>query len=241
MGGLLRNFFLRSRSWLMFITLSAGCCCVIIGLYAMSSYPVAESQPAQPVQQSPAVPLPEVSLGDPKAPHKVIMYFALDCDHCRKYEQEILPQIKEQFIDTGQVRFILRDFPMGPAGFLATKVSWARRDPQQYLAIVKKIFDKQEYWNVPDIVKLRKIADVPDYVGKLQEVALEEGLTEPQFNICLKDADLEKAILWEQLQAKGISEVPTFVVDDEPISEILTPEVLTAQLAKKAADTKSQN
>jgi protein-disulfide isomerase len=227
MGGLLRNFLLRIYFWVPFIILSAGCCCLIIGVYAMSSYPIAESQPAQ---QPPAFLLPEVSMGDATAPHKVIMYFALDCTHCREYERHILPKIKERFIDTRQVHFILRQFPMGPAGLLASKVSWARRDPQHCREMVMKIFDKQEYWNVVD-----------DYTVKLREVALGAGLTAAEFDACLNDKGIEQAILWQQLQAKDIVEVPTFVIDGEPISEILTPEVLTTFLENKVDNTKSKN
>jgi len=216
-----KSFFLRNRFGLLFMIVIASACC-LIGLYAMSSSPSqAPSQTEQQPPEPPAFLLPEVALGDTQVPHTVIMYFALDCTHCRHYEEKVLPEIKAQFIDTKQIRLILRDFPMGPAGLLASRICWARRDPKQYQDMVTKIFAKQEYWNVQE------------YQERLWQVALEAGLTEQELKKCITDKELEDAILWEKFQAKDIVEVPTFIIDGQPIADTLTPDVLMAFLANQ--------
>lgn len=222
MGRFAKSFFVRNRFWLLLTTLIIGSCC-LVGLYAMSPRPTLATQPIeQQPPKPPAYRLPEVFLGDTNAPHTVIMYFALDCTHCRHYEEKVLPEIKAQFIDTGKIRFIFRDFPMGPAGFLASKICWAKRDPEHYQEMVAKVFAKQEYWNVKE------------YAERLQGIVVNTDLTPEEFKKCMDDQDLEHAILWEKFQAKDIEEVPTFVIDGQRIEETLTPDVLTNFLSKQS-------
>jgi len=209
-----------AKKLLIFIGLSVCFCGVLIAVYAMSSNTVEDAgEDVSANVKEPPFKLPEISLGNPQAPHTVIMYFALDCAHCREYEDKILPEIKKQFIDTGEMRFILYDCSGNPLGFLASKVSWAKRDPQQYLVMLKKLFARQEYWNVTD-----------GYKKRLLEVS---GLTEQEFNDCINDQDLDDAIMWKRFQAKEIAAVPTFVIDGEQIDEIMKPDVFISFRDKK--------
>ena len=69
--------------------------------------------------QTPAVPqtatAPRV-LGSPDAPVEVIEYASLTCHHCATFHNEVLPQVKKEFIDTGKVRLVYRDFPLDRVG-----------------------------------------------------------------------------------------------------------------------------
>lgn len=53
------------------------------------------------------------SLGDPKAPITLVEFTDYQCPFCRKFYTNTLPEIKKQYIDTGKVRFVLRDLPLG--------------------------------------------------------------------------------------------------------------------------------
>ena len=53
-------------------------------------------------------------LGQDDAPITLYEYSSLTCPHCAAFHTDILPKLKEDFIDTGKMRFILRDFPLDP-------------------------------------------------------------------------------------------------------------------------------
>ena len=50
--------------------------------------------------------------GDPKAPVTIVEFSDYQCPYCRKFHNEILPQIQEEYISKGKVRYIFRDFPL---------------------------------------------------------------------------------------------------------------------------------
>src|SRR6476620_6140697 len=58
-------------------------------------------------------PLGERVLGKPSAPVTVIEYVSLTCPHCANFQKTIFPRFKKDFVDTGKVRFIVREFPIG--------------------------------------------------------------------------------------------------------------------------------
>ena len=58
-------------------------------------------------------PLPgERSIGRDNAPVTVIEFHSLTCGNCARFHTEVLPRIKAEFIDTGLVRLVLRDYPL---------------------------------------------------------------------------------------------------------------------------------
>ena len=60
-------------------------------------------------------PLPELAMGDPSGV-PVIEYGSLTCPHCAVFSKETFPQLKADYIDTGKVRFIFREFSRNTAG-----------------------------------------------------------------------------------------------------------------------------
>src|SRR3990170_5512571 len=58
-------------------------------------------------------PLGDRVLGKPNAPVTIIEYASLTCPHCRNYHANVFPRVKREYIDTGKVRYIIREFPIG--------------------------------------------------------------------------------------------------------------------------------
>ena len=59
-------------------------------------------------------PLPDAWMGSPTAPVTIIEYASMTCTHCAAFHAESWPTLKSKYIDTGKVRFVLREFPLDP-------------------------------------------------------------------------------------------------------------------------------
>ena len=69
-------------------------------------------------------PLGDVWLGSPDAKVTIIEYASLTCGHCATFHRDTWPALKSKYIDTGKVRFVLREFPLDPlatAGFMLAR------------------------------------------------------------------------------------------------------------------------
>ena len=64
--------------------------------------------------------LPEMALGRADAPVTIVQYASMTCPYCRQFQRETFPVLKREYIDTGKVRYILREFPIGHQSGLAT-------------------------------------------------------------------------------------------------------------------------
>ena len=81
----------------------------------------------------------ELSIGSPDAEVEIIEYASLTCPHCANFRTNTYPLLRERYVDTGQVRMVLREFPLDPlaaAGFML-----ARCDEEQTYAIIDMLFE----------------------------------------------------------------------------------------------------
>ncbi len=146
--------------------------------------------------------------GDANAPITMIEYSSLSCPHCAKFHNDVLPQMKTDFIDTGKVKLVIRDFPLNKqaadASLFAHCVS-----PMRYFSIVDILFKTQDQWLVQD------------HIGKLAEIAATAGMDRPTFDACLADkAALEKIVASRKLAQDtfAVDSTPTFVVNGIKLS-----------------------
>jgi len=149
-------------------------------------------------------PLPEMALGSEDAPVTIVEYASLTCSHCAAFHSETYPALKEQYIDTGKVRFVLREFPLDPlaaAGFMLARC----RPADQYFEMVDLLFDKQRQW-----------AYAQDPVSALLAIAKQSGFTQESFEECLTNQELLDGVNEVKdtgAQDFGVSSTPTFFVN----------------------------
>ncbi len=150
-----------------------------------------------------AGPLGEQALGDPNAPVVMIEYASLTCPHCARFSQEVFPRLDAQYISTGKLRFILREFPFDALGAGAfTLAHCAAKD--NYFAIVDKLFETQPTW----------LVDQP--IGPLRAVFHDFGLTDAAFDACLDDQKVVDGITWVRDRAVNefkVRATPTFFIN----------------------------
>ena len=87
----------------------------------------------------------DMTLGDPNAKVKIVEYASLTCSHCGKFNNEVFPEFKKKYIDTGKVHYTFKEFLTPPnevaaAGFLTARC--AGKD--KYFNVTDAIFHAQE-------------------------------------------------------------------------------------------------
>ena len=94
-------------------------------------------------------PLGDKILGDENAPVTIVEYASMTCGHCANFHTRTWPDLKKDYIDTGKVRFIFREFPLDPVASAAFML--ARCAPQdKYFEIIDVMFEQQRSWAFTD-------------------------------------------------------------------------------------------
>src|SRR5262245_27472960 len=127
-------------------------------------------------------PLPDIWLGDEKAPVTIIEYASMTCPHCAHFSEVTFPEIKKRYIDTGKVRFIFREFPLDPLATAAFMLARCSGTTERYFAIIETLFDKQKEWLVQKPLQ------------PLLAIARQAGFTEQSFNECLQNKKIQEGI-----------------------------------------------
>ena len=148
----------------------------------------------------------EAVLGEADAPVTVIEYASMTCPHCAQFHANALPTLKEEYIATGKVKLVYRDFPLDAAALKAAMVARCG-GADRHLAFVDVIYGQQQRW-----------ARSPDPVAALKQLVQIGGLSPEEVDACLADKSLETAILERQLAGQTEHEVqsmPTFIVNGD--------------------------
>ncbi len=147
-------------------------------------------------------PLPELTMGDASGV-PVVEYGSLTCPHCAAFSREIFPELKKDYIDTGKVRFIFREFSRNPLDVAAFVLARCIGDDKAYAAI-ELLFSQQDKW-----------AFVDKPLEPLIAAMRPAGLTHDQAMECLKDQ--KKADAMVAIEKRAVDEIkmtgtPTFII-----------------------------
>lgn len=83
-------------------------------------------------------------MGSPRAKVVVYEYASVTCPHCARWQAEVWPAFKAKYVDTGKVRFVLRELPTEPAAIASAGFMVARCAPaDKYFDVVDALFENQ--------------------------------------------------------------------------------------------------
>ena len=143
-------------------------------------------------------------LGNPDAPITIIEYASLTCPHCAHFANEVLPELKKKWIDTGKVKLVLRDYPLDEPALRAAMVARCA-PPDRFYAYVDTFFGAQEKW-----------VTARDYRDALARLVKLGGMSREEFDNCLKNTALENKIVEGRLIASkelDVNSTPTFFIN----------------------------
>ncbi len=164
-----------------------------------------------PVEHAPD-PTPDQMLEDViigSGPIDLIVYGAFTCSHCAEFHLDVLPKIQEAYVDQGQVRLIVRDFPMDKASLAATVIARSR-DKETYLRLAHFFFKNYE-----------SIVEHKTPLDQVKALAAQGGLTADHIKQALDNKELEDKVLNGVVYALNhykIEATPTIIVGKKSIN-----------------------
>lgn len=155
----------------------------------------------------------DVALGDADAPVTLIEYASFTCPHCARFHAEVLPTIKSDYVDTGQVRYVYREVYFDRPGLWASMVARCGGG-DRYFAIADMLYARQSEWTRGEPAEI---------AGNLRRIGLAAGLSEEALDACLSDAAMAQALVarYEANAAEDdVRATPSFVLGGETISNM---------------------
>ena len=149
--------------------------------------------------------LPDIVVGKADAPVTMVEYASMTCSHCARFHTETFPTLMTKYIDTGKVKFILREFPidaLAVAAFMLARCSGDKRT-----AMVDLLFNQQANW-----------AFVKDPIAALEGFTKQTGMSSEAFKTCIDDRKLYENVMKVRTRGGttfGVDATPTFFINGQ--------------------------
>ena len=149
-------------------------------------------------------------IGSADAKVTIKVFSSLTCPACAHFHEKIHKNLKEEFIDTGKVRFEHHAFPLDLAALNAEKILRCVKNSEKSFQFLSEIYKKQNKWAVgSDINKINE---------SLKKISLNFNLDSAKIDSCLKDENTQDKILNERIQAQKkykITSTPTIFINEK--------------------------
>ncbi|WP_275789437.1 DsbA family protein [Rhizobium gei] len=164
-------------------------------------------------------PLPEMAIGKADAPVTIVEYMSMTCPHCAAFHNNSFDAIKTKYVDSGKVRFVMREFPFDPRAAAAFML--ARCAPEgQYFPMVSMLFKQQETW-----------AAAPNGRDALLQMSKLAGFTQDSFEACLTNQKLlddVNATMQKGANDYKVQSTPTFFINGKQYSGDMSVDTMSA-------------
>ncbi|MES1200022.1 MAG: thioredoxin domain-containing protein [Pseudomonadota bacterium] len=174
----------------------------------------------------------DLAIGPANASVTLIEYASLACPHCQEFERDVWPRLKQNYIDTGKIRFIMREFPTAaPPDIVLAEFQVARCNatPEQYYTRVSALFAQRDTIFSSDATR-ESIRD------KLVQFGAAAGLSQDQIIACIGDeagAARFQRVTDNATKQFNISGTPTFILNGTKVED---PTAVTYEGMSKILD-----
>ncbi len=152
-------------------------------------------------------------VGDRNAKIVMFEYASLSCPHCANFHIEAFEKLKTEYIDSGKVVFIHRDFILNQPALIASMFAICQAEDnsnnavEKYYSTLKALFKTQGSW-----------AFDPKFIDKLKSIAQLDSMTSERFTSCVNNSKLQEKILNNFIEARKslkLESAPTFFINGE--------------------------
>jgi protein-disulfide isomerase len=171
--------------------------------------------------------LPDMAIGEANAPVTIVEYMSTTCPHCAAFHNNTFDAIKAKYVDSGKVRFVVREFPFDPRAAAAFMLARCQPgDPAklteaaQYFPMISMLMKQQEVW-----------AGAQDGREALLQMSKLAGFTQESFQACLTNQKLlddVNAVRERGAKEFGVAATPTFLVNGKRYSGDMSVDSMSA-------------
>lgn len=168
--------------------------------------------------------LPDLAIGKVDAPCTIVEYASMTCSHCGHFHNTVFDTLKTKYIDTGKVRFIMREFPLDTLAVAASMLARCAGG-EKTVPLIGVFFAKQDDW------AFQRTNQIPE----LFKIAQQAGFTKESFDKCLTDQPLYDKIVQGRERASkdfGVDATPTFFVNGKRLQDAPTLEAFEKAIAE---------
>lgn len=169
-------------------------------------------------QEADVSQIQDMVMGAEDAAVNLIEYSSFTCPHCAAFHNNVYPQLKADFIDTGKIKFVYREVYFDRPGLWASIVARCGGE-MRFFGITELLHETQSEW------ARQQPAEIAE---SLKTIGKRAGLTEADIDACFSDGDNAQALVaWFQqnTQRDNISATPSFVINGELYSNMSYPDL----------------
>ena len=162
--------------------------------------------------------------GNENAKITIIVYESLTCSHCADFHNDVYPQLKKEYIDTGLAKIEFRHFPLDVAAFNASKITQCKND--QSLKILESLYSNQQAW-----IKGNTVDEVNNNLKKFIQ---KQGF-KIDFEKCVNNKEIEDFVLNDRIEGTknfDVNATPTIIINDKKFDKSLNYKNLKKFLEK---------
>lgn len=159
------------------------------------------------------IALTDITLGDADAPITMVEYASWTCPACLQFHTDVFPVLKSEYIETGKVQLVFREFPTPPANISVAGFALARcAGEDRYYDAIDDLFQAQS-----NIINLAQTGG--DIEGALRSLASTYGIEGAAFTDCLSNKDVTYAIGESVMKgdSQGVNSTPTVFINGEKL------------------------
>lgn len=155
----------------------------------------------------------DLSIGSADAPVTLVEYASLTCPHCAQFHNEVLPTLKKEYVETGKLRIVYRDFPLDQLALTGSMIARCAGDDRA-LGFIDAFFSAQATW-----------ARAENPLAAMARIARLGGMSQAEFDACLKKQEIADAVLKQRLEGDktfNVDATPTIFINGDKYSGGLT-------------------
>ena len=162
--------------------------------------------------------------GNENAKITIIAYESLTCSHCANFHNDVYPQLKKEYIDTGLAKIEFRHFPLDVAALNASKIVQCKQN--QSLEILNILYSDQQAWAKGNSI---------DELNENLKGFIEKKGFKINFEKCINNKEIENFVLNDRIEGTKnfkVNATPTIIINNKKFEKSLNYKNLKKTLEK---------